>query len=178
MHLAARCNLNPNWCVLPIARRWSRPMLQCRRIWCSAVVGFMLQPNKSPPRLCAGPEPASEATNFRTTARICNVAAIVTIGYFSISHTWGNCCAEKRLIGRFHAKQQHPMQPATGSKTVLGYPQDDRLHDGLGVTTVSRALKDAPEIGEETRSGCSWGRAASRLPPEPAGVRLRTGKTT
>ncbi len=30
---------------------------------------------------------------------------------------------------------------------------------GLGITTVSRALKDAPDIGAETSSGFAWWRA-------------------
>lgn len=48
---------------------------------------------------------------------------------------------------------------------------------GLGVTTVSRALKDAPDIGEETKRRV---RAIARrigYRPNRAGVRLRTGKT-
>ncbi len=47
----------------------------------------------------------------------------------------------------------------------------------LGVTTVSRALKDGPEIGEDTKKRVR--RIASDLGyrPDRAGVRLRTGKT-
>ncbi|WP_113340269.1 LacI family transcriptional regulator [Rhizobium cremeum] len=48
---------------------------------------------------------------------------------------------------------------------------------GLGITTVSRALKDAPDIGAETKERV---RAVARqlgYQPNRAGVRLRTGKT-
>ncbi len=48
---------------------------------------------------------------------------------------------------------------------------------GLAVATVSRALNDAPDIGEETKRRVR--EAAKRLGyrPNRAGVRLRTGKT-
>lgn len=48
---------------------------------------------------------------------------------------------------------------------------------GLGVTTVSRALKNGPEIGEETKERVR--RVAKQIGyrPNRAGVRLRTGKT-
>ncbi|MDO8883881.1 LacI family transcriptional regulator [Pseudotabrizicola sp.] len=48
---------------------------------------------------------------------------------------------------------------------------------GLAVATVSRALKDAPDIGEATKRRVR--EAATRLGyrPNRAGVRLRTGKT-
>jgi len=48
---------------------------------------------------------------------------------------------------------------------------------GLGVTTVSRALKDAPEIGEETRRRVQLVARQIGYRPNRAGVRLRTGKT-
>ena len=48
---------------------------------------------------------------------------------------------------------------------------------GLAIATVSRALKDAPDIGEETKKRVR--QTAERLGyrPNRAGVRLRTGKT-
>src|SRR5262245_7635229 len=46
---------------------------------------------------------------------------------------------------------------------------------GLGVTTVSRALKDAPEIGEETRRRVQLVARQIGYRPNRAGVRLRTG---
>lgn len=48
---------------------------------------------------------------------------------------------------------------------------------GLGITTVSRALKDAPDIGADTKQRVR--EVAERLGYQPnrAGVRLRTGKT-
>lgn len=48
---------------------------------------------------------------------------------------------------------------------------------GLGVTTVSRALKDAPEIGPETRRRVQLVARQVGYRPNRAGVRLRTGKT-
>ncbi len=48
---------------------------------------------------------------------------------------------------------------------------------GLGITTVSRALKDAPEIGEETRRRVQLVARQVGYRPNRAGVRLRTGKT-
>lgn len=48
---------------------------------------------------------------------------------------------------------------------------------GLGVTTVSRALKDAPEIAKETRRRVQLVAKQVGYRPNRAGVRLRTGKT-
>lgn len=48
---------------------------------------------------------------------------------------------------------------------------------GLGVTTVSRALKDAPEIGLKTRQLVQAAAREVGYRPNRAGVRLRTGKT-
>ena len=48
---------------------------------------------------------------------------------------------------------------------------------GLGVTTVSRALKDGPEIGEETKRRVREIARDVGYRPDRAGVRLRTGKT-
>ncbi|WP_343315256.1 LacI family transcriptional regulator [Brucella sp. BE17] len=48
---------------------------------------------------------------------------------------------------------------------------------GLGVTTVSRALKDAPEIGVETRKRVQLIARQIGYRPNRAGIRLRTGKT-
>jgi LacI family transcriptional regulator len=48
---------------------------------------------------------------------------------------------------------------------------------GLGVTTVSRALKDAPDIGAETKERVRLVARQLGYQPNRAGVRLRTGKT-
>ncbi|URK17636.1 LacI family transcriptional regulator [Thalassospira sp. GO-4] len=48
---------------------------------------------------------------------------------------------------------------------------------GLGVTTVSRALKDAPDIGAKTKERVRKVADAVGYHPDRAGVRLRTGKT-
>ncbi|OLP61482.1 LacI family transcriptional regulator [Xaviernesmea oryzae] len=48
---------------------------------------------------------------------------------------------------------------------------------GLGITTVSRALKDAPDIGAETKARVRLVARQIGYQPNRAGVRLRTGKT-
>lgn len=48
---------------------------------------------------------------------------------------------------------------------------------GLGITTVSRALKDAPDIGAETKERVRLIAQQLGYQPNRAGVRLRTGKT-
>ena len=48
---------------------------------------------------------------------------------------------------------------------------------GFGVTTVSRALKDAPDIGEPTKARVREVARAVGYRPDRAGVRLRTGRT-
>lgn len=48
---------------------------------------------------------------------------------------------------------------------------------GLGITTVSRALKDAPDIGAETKERVRLVAKQVGYFPNRAGVRLRTGKT-
>lgn len=48
---------------------------------------------------------------------------------------------------------------------------------GLGVTTVSRALKDAPDIAEQTKERVRLVAKQLGYMPNRAGVRLRTGKT-
>lgn len=48
---------------------------------------------------------------------------------------------------------------------------------GLGITTVSRALKDAPDIGAETKERVRLIARQLGYQPNRAGVRLRTGKT-
>ncbi len=48
---------------------------------------------------------------------------------------------------------------------------------GLAIATVSRALKDAPDIGEETKKRVRESAERLGYRPNRAGVRLRTGKT-
>ncbi|MEK1926928.1 MAG: LacI family DNA-binding transcriptional regulator, partial [Rhizobium giardinii] len=45
---------------------------------------------------------------------------------------------------------------------------------GLGITTVSRALKDAPDIGAETKERVRLVAKQVGYQPNRAGVRLRT----
>jgi LacI family transcriptional regulator len=49
---------------------------------------------------------------------------------------------------------------------------------GLGVSTVSRALKDGPELSEETRARVKLIARQIGYRPNRAGVRLKTGKTS
>jgi LacI family transcriptional regulator len=75
-----------------------------------------------------------------------------------------------------------PRQRGPGSETAgtgAGRPtlKTIAFMTGLGVTTVSRALKDAPEIGEETRRRVQLVARQVGYRPNRAGVRLRTGKT-
>ncbi|MGE0502658.1 MAG: LacI family transcriptional regulator [Rhizobiaceae bacterium] len=69
--------------------------------------------------------------------------------------------------------------PATAPAGESGRPTLKTLAfmTGLGVTTVSRALKDAPEIGAETRRRVQLVARQIGYRPNRAGVRLRTGKT-
>ncbi len=48
---------------------------------------------------------------------------------------------------------------------------------GLGITTISRALKDAPDIGADTKERVRMVARQLGYQPNRAGVRLRTGKT-
>ena len=66
----------------------------------------------------------------------------------------------------------------------LGLPTGERptlktiaFMTGLGVTTVSRALKDAPDISQETKERVRLVASQIGYHPNRAGVRLRTGKT-
>lgn len=70
--------------------------------------------------------------------------------------------------------------------TGLSLPPTDSKHPtlktiaaetGLAIATVSRALKDAPDIGEETKKRVRETAARLGYRPNRAGVRLRTGKT-
>ncbi len=55
--------------------------------------------------------------------------------------------------------------------------KDIAFMTGLGVATVSRALKDAPDIGEDTKERVRLVAKQIGYHPNRAGVRLRTGKT-
>lgn len=72
---------------------------------------------------------------------------------------------------------------ANGAKTKqIGKNSRPTLKDiaymtGLGVTTVSRALSDAPDIGKATKERVRLVAKQIGYRPNRAGVRLRTGKT-
>ncbi|WP_417684110.1 LacI family transcriptional regulator [Roseibium sp.] len=66
-----------------------------------------------------------------------------------------------------------PQRPPEGRPTL----KTIAFMTGLGVTTVSRALKDAPDIGEATKKRVRLVADQIGYRPNRAGVRLRTGKT-
>lgn len=84
------------------------------------------------------------------------------------------------------AKNQHPQSElhAECSATISGPHSSKRPTlktiagiTGLAVATVSRALKDAPDIGEATKLRVREAAKDIGYRPNRAGVRLRTGKT-
>jgi LacI family transcriptional regulator len=66
-----------------------------------------------------------------------------------------------------------PRQPDSERPTLKTIARET----GLAIATVSRALKDAPDIGEETKRRVREAAARVGYRPNRAGVRLRTGKT-
>ncbi|MBP2238362.1 LacI family transcriptional regulator [Sinorhizobium kostiense] len=70
-------------------------------------------------------------------------------------------------------------KPAATPPTEGGRPtlKTIAFMTGLGITTVSRALKDAPDIGAETKERVRLVAKQIGYQPNRAGVRLRTGKT-
>lgn len=64
--------------------------------------------------------------------------------------------------------------PAPGGRPTL---KTIAYMTGLGITTVSRALKDAPDISQETKERVRLVARQIGYHPNRAGVRLRTGKT-
>jgi LacI family transcriptional regulator len=69
------------------------------------------------------------------------------------------------------------LQPVTRPDSARPTLKTIALETGFAIATVSRALKDAPDIGEDTKRLVR--EVAKRLGyrPNRAGVRLRTGKT-
>ena len=67
--------------------------------------------------------------------------------------------------------------PVAESETERPTLKTIAAETGLAVATVSRALKDAPDIGEETKKRVRAAAARLGYRPNRAGVRLRTGKT-
>ena len=68
-------------------------------------------------------------------------------------------------------------EPKVGSQEARPTLKTIAYMTGLGVTTVSRALKDAPDIGEATKERVRQVAKQIGYRPNRAGVRLRTGKT-
>ena len=67
--------------------------------------------------------------------------------------------------------------PVPDSDTVRPTLKTIAAATGLAIATVSRALKDAPDIGEETKRRVRETAEQLGYRPNRAGVRLRTGKT-
>ena len=67
----------------------------------------------------------------------------------------------------------------SGKRLVSGQPTLRTIADltGLGVTTVSRALKDGPELAIETKARVRAIAEEIGYRPHRAGVRLKTGRT-
>lgn len=78
---------------------------------------------------------------------------------------------------RQHGRKQAARVDAPAETGVRPTLKTIAFMTGLGVTTVSRALKDAPEIGVETRRRVQLVARQVGYRPNRAGVRLRTGKT-
>ena len=75
---------------------------------------------------------------------------------------------------RVSAGKAHAPQILEGERPTL---KTIAYLTGLGVTTVSRALKDAPDIGADTKERVRLVARQLGYQPNRAGVRLRTGKT-
>lgn len=69
---------------------------------------------------------------------------------------------------------KRPARPITGGQPTLKTIAD---LTGLGVTTVSRALKDGPELAVETKARVRAIASEIGYRPHRAGVRLKTGRT-
>lgn len=85
--------------------------------------------------------------------------------------------SEIRGVRMTHPLDQTPPPPPTDSEHERPTLKTIAAETGFAVATVSRALKDASDIGEGTKQLVR--EAAQRLGyrPNRAGVRLRTGKT-
>lgn len=70
-------------------------------------------------------------------------------------------------------KQGDPSELAAGPPTLKSIA----FMTGYSITTVSRALKDAPDIGQEAKERVRLVAKQIGYRPNRAGVRLRTGKT-
>lgn len=71
-------------------------------------------------------------------------------------------------------KDQSDVMPGGNERPTL---KTIAFMTGLGITTVSRALKDAPDISHETKERVRLVARQIGYQPNRAGVRLRTGKT-
>ena len=71
----------------------------------------------------------------------------------------------------------HPPSPGPIHDSERPTLKTIAVETGLAIATVSRALKNAPDIGEETKKRVRETAARLGYRPNRAGVRLRTGKT-
>ncbi|MGL3605498.1 LacI family transcriptional regulator [Rhizobium sp. G187] len=74
-------------------------------------------------------------------------------------------------------EQQERMPAQPGGASERPTLKTIAFMTGLGITTVSRALKDAPDIGADTKERVRMVARQLGYQPNRAGVRLRTGKT-
>ena len=160
--------------------------LQCRRcqIWqvFLATCRHCAVPNVRDANLSAATQPKQRCRSGsdRQNAIICNVSDHLAQADFPVNlragWQFGQAAGHGRDDGRDLGTQDRHERPRRGGdgrptlKTIA-------FMTGLGVTTVSRALKDAPEIGEETRRRVQLVARQVGYRPNRAGVRLRTGKT-
>ncbi len=99
---------------------------------------------------------------------------------YRCSHIAGRGTTQRRAPRQ---RESHPVDPADLSRgTPAGRDGRPTLRTiayitGLGVTTVSRALNDAPDIGQATKDRVRLVARQIGYRPNRAGVRLRTGKT-
>jgi LacI family transcriptional regulator len=86
---------------------------------------------------------------------------------------------ERQCLARSDGNMDDYGKPSQTEPTVRERPTLKTIAymTGLGITTVSRALKDAPDIGAETKERVRLVARQLGYQPNRAGVRLRTGKT-
>ena len=115
--------------------------------------------------------------NLRKLTKWCSAAKIALLyrySFFRLDKD-ANCGSKFRRVQKaLENRSCRQNSPSNDERPTL---KTIAFLTGLGVTTVSRALKDGPEIGEETRQRVKLIAQQIGYRPNRAGVRLRTGKT-
>ena len=109
--------------------------------------------------------------------KFCNVA-VFSFDTLSFVPAWQNQL--QRLVPTIAKMDQdsHNDQSATeGQRAPRPTLKTIAYMTGLGITTISRALNDAPDIGADTKKRVRLVADQIGYRPNRAGVRLRTGKT-